>query len=127
MAAGTPGNRRTCLLDATGAVTAATGTFAGGGSENMMPIPHWLIGLAIFGGLAAFVGFAFGQGLKVKPDRNKNPDEWAATAARHRTARRRQVMANPAEDLCLRAGPIPAYSVRCPNCGHLSGMGSMPC
>ncbi len=42
-----------------------------------MPIPHRLIGLAIFGVLAAFVGFAFGQGLKVKPDRNKDPDEWS--------------------------------------------------
>jgi hypothetical protein len=42
-----------------------------------MPIPHWLIGVGIFGGLAAFIGFAFRQGLKVKPDRNKDPDEWA--------------------------------------------------
>ncbi len=42
-----------------------------------MPIPHWLIGIAIFGGLAAFVGFAFDEGVKVKPDRNKDPDEWS--------------------------------------------------
>ena len=31
----------------------------------------------LFGDLAAFIGFAFRQGLKVKPDRNKDPDEWA--------------------------------------------------
>jgi hypothetical protein len=33
-------------------------------------------GVAIFGGSAAFIGFAFRQGLKVKPDRSKDPDEW---------------------------------------------------
>ena len=42
-----------------------------------MRIPDWLIGLAIFGDRAAFIGFAFGRGLKVKPDRNKDPDEWS--------------------------------------------------
>jgi hypothetical protein len=42
-----------------------------------MLIPHWLIGLAVFAGLAAFIGFAFRQGLQVKPDRNKDPDEWS--------------------------------------------------
>jgi hypothetical protein len=44
---------------------------------NKMLIPHWLIGLAIFGALAAFIVFAFRQGLRVKPDRNKDPDEWS--------------------------------------------------
>jgi hypothetical protein len=42
-----------------------------------MPIRHSVIGLAIFAGLAAFIGFAFRQRLWVKPDRNKDPDEWA--------------------------------------------------
>jgi hypothetical protein len=46
------------------------------GADKML-IPHWLIGLAIFGGPAAFIGFAFGQGLKVKPDRNKDPNDWS--------------------------------------------------
>jgi hypothetical protein len=46
-----------------------------------MLIPHWVIGLAIFGALGAFIGFAFRQGLKVKPDRNKDPDEWARYGA----------------------------------------------
>jgi hypothetical protein len=41
-----------------------------------MLIPHWLMGAAIFGGLAAFIGFAFRQGLKVKPGRSKDPGEW---------------------------------------------------
>jgi hypothetical protein len=26
--------------------------------------------------VAAFIGFAFHQGMRVKPDRNKDPDEW---------------------------------------------------
>jgi len=30
--------------------------------------------------LAAFIGFAFRQGLKVKPDRSKDPDEWTRSA-----------------------------------------------
>jgi hypothetical protein len=45
-----------------------------------MLIPHWVFGLAIFAGLAAFVGFAFRQGMQVKPDRNKDPDEWSSNA-----------------------------------------------
>jgi hypothetical protein len=47
------------------------------GGANKMLIPHWLIGVAIFAGLAAFIAFAFGQGPKVRPDRNKDPDEWS--------------------------------------------------
>ena len=43
-----------------------------------MLIPHWLIGVAIFAGLAAFIGFTFRQGMRVKPDRDKDPDEWTA-------------------------------------------------
>jgi len=42
----------------------------------MMAIPHWLISLGIFAGLGAFIGFAFRQGQRVKPDRNKDPDDW---------------------------------------------------
>ena len=33
-----------------------------------MLIPHWAIGLAIFAGLAAFIGFAFRLRLKQAPD-----------------------------------------------------------
>jgi hypothetical protein len=44
-----------------------------------MLIPHWAIGFAIFAGLTAFIGFAFRQGMQVKPDRNKNPDDWSHT------------------------------------------------
>jgi hypothetical protein len=42
----------------------------------MMAIPHWLTSLAIFAVTAAFIAFAFRQGQKVKPDRNKDPDDW---------------------------------------------------
>jgi hypothetical protein len=45
-----------------------------------MLIPHWLIGVAIFAGLAAFIGFAFRQELRVKPDRDKDSDEWTRSA-----------------------------------------------
>jgi hypothetical protein len=41
-----------------------------------MVVPHWLISLGIFALLGAFIAFAFRQGQKVKPDRNKDPDEW---------------------------------------------------
>jgi len=47
--------------------------------HNML-IPHWLIGVAIFAGLAAFIGFTFRQGMRVKPDRDKDPDEWTRSA-----------------------------------------------
>jgi hypothetical protein len=36
--------------------------------------------LAIFAGLAAFIGFTFRQGMRVKPDRDKNHDEWTGSA-----------------------------------------------
>jgi hypothetical protein len=39
-----------------------------------MAIPHWLIGLLILALPAAFVIFAFRQGLKVKPDPDKRHD-----------------------------------------------------
>jgi hypothetical protein len=42
----------------------------------MVAIPHWLISLGIFALLGAFIAFAFRQGQKVKPDRNKDPDDW---------------------------------------------------
>jgi hypothetical protein len=45
-----------------------------------MMIPHWLAGLVIFASVAVFIGFAFRQGMRVKPDRNKDPDEWTRSA-----------------------------------------------
>jgi hypothetical protein len=41
-----------------------------------MAIPHWLISLGIFAVLGAFIAFAFRQGQRVKPDRNKDPNDW---------------------------------------------------
>ena len=41
-------------------------------------MPDWLIPLICFVGLVAFIGFAFRQGTKVKPDRN-NTDNWQTT------------------------------------------------
>jgi hypothetical protein len=41
-----------------------------------MAIPHWLIGLAMLLAAGAFVVFAFGQGQRVKPDKNKRVDDW---------------------------------------------------
>jgi hypothetical protein len=41
-----------------------------------MAIPHWLIGLAILVVAGGLIAFAFRQGEKVKPDRNKDPDDW---------------------------------------------------
>jgi hypothetical protein len=41
-----------------------------------MAIPHWLISLVIFTLIGAFIAFAFRQGQKVKPDRNKDHDDW---------------------------------------------------
>ncbi len=45
-----------------------------------MAIPHWLISLGIFAVLGAFIAFAFRQGQKVKPDRDKDPNEWTRSA-----------------------------------------------
>jgi hypothetical protein len=39
-------------------------------------IPHWLIGLAIFVVFGGFIVVAFRQAERVKPDRNKNHDDW---------------------------------------------------
>jgi hypothetical protein len=44
--------------------------------ELTMAIPHWLVGLAIFAGIGSLIAFAFRQGEKVKPDRNKDHDDW---------------------------------------------------
>jgi hypothetical protein len=44
-----------------------------------MLIPHWVIGLAILVGLAALVSYVFRQGMRVKPDRNKDYDDWSRT------------------------------------------------
>jgi hypothetical protein len=41
-----------------------------------MFIPHWLIGIAIFAVVGGFLFFAFRQGQNVKPDKNKDPDDW---------------------------------------------------
>jgi hypothetical protein len=45
-----------------------------------MVIPHWLIGLAMLVVICAFIAFAFRQGQKVKPDRDKDPNEWTRSA-----------------------------------------------
>ena len=45
-----------------------------------MVVPHWLISLGIFALLGAFIAFTFRQGLKVKPDRDKDHDEWTRNA-----------------------------------------------
>jgi hypothetical protein len=42
-----------------------------------MLIPHWVIGIAIIVGLAAIIGFALRQGMRVKPDRNKDHEDWS--------------------------------------------------
>jgi hypothetical protein len=88
-----------------------------------MLIPHWAIGLAIFAGLAAFIGFAFRQGLQVKPDRNKDPNDWSQYGARRQTLIRRRTAAAisvrrpaasalqyPKPDRDLRLMPIRQYS-----------------
>ena len=49
---------------------------AGRDEDTTMAIPHWLISLGIFAVLGAVIAFAFRQGQKVKPDRDKDPDEW---------------------------------------------------
>jgi hypothetical protein len=51
-------------------------TESGKFGQTKMAIPHWLIALVIFALLGAFIAFAFRQGQKVKPDRNKDPDDW---------------------------------------------------
>jgi hypothetical protein len=40
-----------------------------------MGISHWLIPLEMFVLLGAFIAFAFRQGEKVRPDRDKDPDD----------------------------------------------------
>ncbi len=40
-----------------------------------MVIPHWLIAIVIFAVLGGFIVFAMRQGQKVKPDRDKGPDD----------------------------------------------------
>jgi hypothetical protein len=45
-----------------------------------MLIPHWLIGLALLGIIGGFIAFAFRQGQQVKPDKDKDPDEWTRSA-----------------------------------------------
>ena len=46
-----------------------------------MVIPHWMIGVAIFAALGTFIVFAFRQGQSVKPDRNKDPNDWTRQTA----------------------------------------------
>ena len=43
-------------------------------------MPNWLLPLICFVGLAGFIGFAFRQGTKVKPDRD-NRNNWQSTVA----------------------------------------------
>jgi hypothetical protein len=38
-------------------------------------MPEWVVPLLAFIALAGFLGFAFRQGMKVKPDKD-NPDNW---------------------------------------------------
>ena len=45
-----------------------------------MAIPHWLISLGIFALMGVFIAFAFRQGQNVKPDRDKDPEEWTRNA-----------------------------------------------
>ena len=48
-----------------------------------MLIPHWLIGVAIFAGLAAFIGFTFRQGLRVTRTAT-DPDDGRRRGSRRR-------------------------------------------
>jgi hypothetical protein len=41
-------------------------------------MPHWLGPLLALCALVGFIGFAFRQGTKVKPDKDKNPDSWTS-------------------------------------------------
>jgi len=41
-----------------------------------MAVPHWLIGLAMLAVIGGFIAFAFRRGQQVKPDKDKNPDDW---------------------------------------------------
>jgi hypothetical protein len=41
-----------------------------------MAIPHWLIGLAILVAVGSVIAFAFHQGQRVAPDKDKDPDDW---------------------------------------------------
>jgi hypothetical protein len=43
-------------------------------------MPSWLLPLLAFCAIAAFIGFAFRQGTKVKPDKN-NTDNWTDLVA----------------------------------------------
>jgi hypothetical protein len=40
-------------------------------------VPNWVVPLLLFVVLAGFIGFAFRQGLKVKPDKDGR-DNWNA-------------------------------------------------
>jgi hypothetical protein len=40
-------------------------------------MPTWLLPLLAFCAIAGFIGFAFRQGTKVKPDKDNNPDSWS--------------------------------------------------
>jgi hypothetical protein len=41
-------------------------------------MPNWFFPLLALIALAGFIGFAFRQGMKVKPDRD-NPDNWPSS------------------------------------------------
>ena len=38
-------------------------------------MPNWIVPLLVFVALVGFIGFAFRQGMRVKPDKT-NPDNW---------------------------------------------------
>jgi hypothetical protein len=38
-------------------------------------MPNWIVPLLVFIALVGFIGFAFRQGMRVKPDKD-NPDNW---------------------------------------------------
>jgi hypothetical protein len=41
-------------------------------------MPDWVVPLLAFLALVGFIGFAFRQGMRVKPDRD-NPDNWQSS------------------------------------------------
>jgi hypothetical protein len=41
-------------------------------------MPEWVVPLLAFIALVGFIGFAFRQGMRVKPDKD-NPDNWQSS------------------------------------------------
>jgi hypothetical protein len=40
-------------------------------------MPNWVVPLLALCALVGFIGFAFRQGTKVRPDKDNNPDNWS--------------------------------------------------